>query len=311
MDARGCDALCCRMPDVGADVERAYRRSLYAYRSGSPGGDPPSASGDESIGTGHAVQGRAGLLPASKCRRRRGADSAGRNRRSSSISSRASAITSMPSSINRVAPMDWAPHRSSETIAGLPPARPDERDGGGPSSAIIPQLFRRLAGVRRARVIATFATASKIPLRLTQIKLAGFKSFVDPTVDRHAGSARRHRRPQRLRQINVIDAVRWVLGESKASALRGESMQDVIFNGAGDRKPVGRASVELYLRQQPGPHRRPVGPVRRAVDQAGADARRRFDVLHQQHSGPPPRHPRPVPRHRASVRAPTRSSSRG
>src|SRR5207249_10256117 len=46
---------------------------------------------------------------------------------------------------------------------------------------------------------------------------------------------------------NVIDAVRWVLGESKASALRGESMQDVIFNGAGDRKPVGRASVEHFF----------------------------------------------------------------
>src|SRR4029077_8942293 len=46
---------------------------------------------------------------------------------------------------------------------------------------------------------------------------------------------------------NVIDAVRWVLGESKASALRGESMQDVIFNGAGDRKPGGRASVELFF----------------------------------------------------------------
>ena len=42
-------------------------------------------------------------------------------------------------------------------------------------------------------------------------------------------------------------SVRWVLGESKASALRGESMQDVIFNGAGDRKPVGRASVELVF----------------------------------------------------------------
>jgi chromosome segregation ATPase len=45
----------------------------------------------------------------------------------------------------------------------------------------------------------------------------------------------------------VIDAVRWVLGESRASALRGDTMQDVIFNGAGDRKPVGRASVELVF----------------------------------------------------------------
>ena len=53
--------------------------------------------------------------------------------------------------------------------------------------------------------------------------------------------------PNGCGKSNVIDAVRWVLGESKASALRGESMQDVIFNGAGERKPVGRASVELFF----------------------------------------------------------------
>src|SRR4029078_5321828 len=53
--------------------------------------------------------------------------------------------------------------------------------------------------------------------------------------------------PNGCGKSNVIDAVRWVLGESKASALRGESMKDVIFNGAGDRKPVGRASVELHF----------------------------------------------------------------
>jgi chromosome segregation protein len=82
-------------------------------------------------------------------------------------------------------------------------------------------------------------------LRLTHIKLAGFKSFVDPTAIGTPGQLVGIVGPNGCGKSNVIDAVRWVLGESKASALRGESMQDVIFNGAGDRKPVGRASVEL------------------------------------------------------------------
>jgi len=82
-------------------------------------------------------------------------------------------------------------------------------------------------------------------LRLTQIKLAGFKSFVDPTTIATPGQLVGIVGPNGCGKSNVIDAVRWVLGESKASALRGESMQDVIFNGAGDRAPVGRASVEL------------------------------------------------------------------
>ncbi len=86
-----------------------------------------------------------------------------------------------------------------------------------------------------------------IALRLTQIKLAGFKSFVDPTAIGTPGQLVGIVGPNGCGKSNVIDAVRWVLGESKASALRGESMQDVIFNGAGDRKPVGRASVELHF----------------------------------------------------------------
>ncbi|HSV19778.1 MAG TPA: chromosome segregation protein SMC [Casimicrobiaceae bacterium] len=84
-------------------------------------------------------------------------------------------------------------------------------------------------------------------MRLTQIKLAGFKSFVDPTTIATPGKLVGIVGPNGCGKSNVIDAVRWVLGESKASALRGESMQDVIFNGAGERKPVGRASVELHF----------------------------------------------------------------
>ncbi len=89
--------------------------------------------------------------------------------------------------------------------------------------------------------------AEEFELRLTQIKLAGFKSFVDPTSIATPGQLVGIVGPNGCGKSNVIDAVRWVLGESKASALRGESMQDVIFNGAGDRAPVGRASVELYF----------------------------------------------------------------
>ena len=84
-------------------------------------------------------------------------------------------------------------------------------------------------------------------LRLSQIKLAGFKSFVDPTHIKLPGQIVGVVGPNGCGKSNVIDALRWVLGESKASALRGETMQDVIFNGSSQRKPVSRASVELIF----------------------------------------------------------------
>ena len=84
-------------------------------------------------------------------------------------------------------------------------------------------------------------------MRLTQIKLAGFKSFVDPTSIAVPGQLVAIVGPNGCGKSNVIDAVRWVLGESRASALRGDSMQDVIFNGSAQRKPVARASVELMF----------------------------------------------------------------
>ena len=82
-------------------------------------------------------------------------------------------------------------------------------------------------------------------MRLTQLKLAGFKSFVDPTVIHAPGQLVGVVGPNGCGKSNIIDAVRWVLGESRASALRGDSMQDVIFNGSSRRDPVARASVEL------------------------------------------------------------------
>ncbi len=84
-------------------------------------------------------------------------------------------------------------------------------------------------------------------MRLTKLKLAGFKSFVDPTTIALPGQRVGVVGPNGCGKSNVIDAVRWVLGESKASELRGESMQDVIFNGSGTRKAVSRAAVELVF----------------------------------------------------------------
>jgi len=84
-------------------------------------------------------------------------------------------------------------------------------------------------------------------VRLKQIKLAGFKSFVDPTAFDVPGQLVGVVGPNGCGKSNIIDAVRWVLGESKASELRGESMQDVIFSGSSERKPAARASVELVF----------------------------------------------------------------
>ena len=84
-------------------------------------------------------------------------------------------------------------------------------------------------------------------MRLNSIKLAGFKSFVDPTNFILPGQLVGVVGPNGCGKSNIMDAVRWVLGESKASELRGESMQDVIFNGTATRKPASRSSVELVF----------------------------------------------------------------
>ncbi len=84
-------------------------------------------------------------------------------------------------------------------------------------------------------------------MRLNSIKLSGFKSFAEPTNFMLPGQLVGVVGPNGCGKSNIIDAVRWVLGESKASELRGESMQDVIFNGTTSRKPASRASVELVF----------------------------------------------------------------
>ncbi|MDH3986019.1 MAG: chromosome segregation protein SMC [Gammaproteobacteria bacterium] len=82
-------------------------------------------------------------------------------------------------------------------------------------------------------------------MRLSKIKLAGFKSFVDPTTIHVPSNLVGVIGPNGCGKSNIIDAVRWVMGESSAKHLRGESMADVIFNGSNTRKPVGTASIEL------------------------------------------------------------------
>ena len=84
-------------------------------------------------------------------------------------------------------------------------------------------------------------------MRLKCIKLAGFKSFVDPTTINFPSNLGAVVGPNGCGKSNVIDAVRWVMGESSAKNLRGEHMSDVIFNGSSARKPVGQASVELVF----------------------------------------------------------------
>src|SRR5665648_183043 len=89
-------------------------------------------------------------------------------------------------------------------------------------------------------------------MRLKSIKLAGFKSFVDPTTVAIKSNLTAIVGPNGSGKSNIIDAVRWVMGESSAKYLRGESMADVIFNGSSARKPVGQASIELLFDNRDG-----------------------------------------------------------
>ncbi|NOZ10119.1 MAG: chromosome segregation protein SMC [Gammaproteobacteria bacterium] len=111
-------------------------------------------------------------------------------------------------------------------------------------------------------------------MRLKTIKLAGFKSFVDPTVITLPASLIGVVGPNGCGKSNIIDAVRWVLGETSAKNLRGSSMTDVIFSGSTGRKPVGKASVELIFDntegKAPGPYARYAEiSVRREVSRDG------------------------------------------
>jgi chromosome segregation protein len=84
-------------------------------------------------------------------------------------------------------------------------------------------------------------------MRISKIKLAGFKTFVDPTTLPLASNLTGVVGPNGCGKSNVVDALVWVMGESSAKHLRGDSMTDVIFNGTSSRKPIGQASVEILF----------------------------------------------------------------
>ena len=84
-------------------------------------------------------------------------------------------------------------------------------------------------------------------MRLRNIRLAGFKSFVDATNIGLPGDLVGVVGPNGCGKSNIIDAVRWVMGEISAKHLRGDTMADVVYTGSSSRKPVGQASVELMF----------------------------------------------------------------
>ena len=84
-------------------------------------------------------------------------------------------------------------------------------------------------------------------MRLIQLKLAGFKSFVDPTTIQLQGQRVGIVGPNGCGKSNIMESVKWVLGESSAKEMRSENMDSVIFNGSENRKPISRASVELIF----------------------------------------------------------------
>jgi chromosome segregation ATPase len=127
-------------------------------------------------------------------------------------------------------------------------------------------------------------------MRLTAIKLAGFKSFVDPTTFRAPTNRTGIVGPNGCGKSNIIDAVRWVMGEGSARVLRGEQMADVIFSGSSTRKPVGTAQVELLFDNSDG---------QVAGEFAGFNGR--VAIFPEWHPLPAKGHHRPVSRHRSGA----------
>ena len=111
-------------------------------------------------------------------------------------------------------------------------------------------------------------------MRLTKIKVAGFKSFADATSVGFPSNLTGVVGPNGCGKSNIIDAVRWVMGELSAKHLRGDSMADVIFNGSASRKPVGTASVELVFDNSDGKIAGPYADYAEVVAQAPGVPRR-------------------------------------
>ena len=135
-------------------------------------------------------------------------------------------------------------------------------------------------------------------MRLSTIKLSGFKSFVDPTTLHLPTNMTGVVGPNGCGKSNIIDAVRWVMGESSASRLRGDSLTDVIFSGSVGAQAGQPGDGRADLRQLRRHHRRRVRALQRDLGQALGQPRRPVELLPQRRALPPPRHHRPVPRHR-------------
>ena len=135
-------------------------------------------------------------------------------------------------------------------------------------------------------------------MRLKQIKLAGFKSFVDPTTVSFPGNRCAIVGPNGCGKSNIIDAVRWVMGESSARQLRGESITDVIFNGSTSRKPTALASIELSFDNSDGRIGGEYAEYARNRDPSPGDARRAVRVFPERHQVSSPRHHGHLPGHR-------------
>ena len=135
-------------------------------------------------------------------------------------------------------------------------------------------------------------------MRLNKIKLAGFKSFVDPTAVNFPSNLIGVVGPNGCGKSNIIDAVRWVMGEISAKHLRGDSMADVVFNGSSSRKPVGTASVELVFDNSDGQLAGQYAgyaevSLKRVVSRDGT-----VRLLPERRALPPQGHHAAVPRHR-------------
>jgi chromosome segregation protein len=109
------------------------------------------------------------------------------------------------------------------------------------------RLENKWSGHELRRSVLEQKLLAHASMRLIAIKLSGFKSFVEPTTVRFPSNLMGIVGPNGCGKSNIIDAVRWVMGESSARQLRGESMSDVIFSGSNARKPVTTATVELVF----------------------------------------------------------------
>ena len=135
-------------------------------------------------------------------------------------------------------------------------------------------------------------------MRLTTIKLAGFKSFVDPTTLHLPTNMSGIVGPNGCGKSNIIDAIRWVMGESAASRLRGDSLTDVIFSGSSGAQAGRQRDGRTAVRQLRRPHRRRIRELHRDLGQAHRQPRWPVAVFPERRALPPPRHHRYLPWHR-------------